>query len=181
MQVRIETSRLILRAFEIEDASDLLAYLSQPKVNCFIEEKILKIEQAIEKIKTRQQSKDYLAVQLKQTNQVIGELFFIHEEPDTYSVGWNFNTAFHGQGFAYESTDAFLDHLFKQLNARRIYAYVEEDNHASQKLCERLGMRKEGCFVEYISFVQHEDGTPKYENTLQYAILKKEWLDKTRV
>lgn len=53
MQVRIETSRLILRAFEIEDASDLLAYLSQPKVNCFIDEQILKIEQAIEKIKTR--------------------------------------------------------------------------------------------------------------------------------
>lgn len=42
-------------------------------------------------------------------------------------------------------------------------------------------MRKEGCFVEYISFVQHEDGTPKYENTLQYAILKKEWLDRIRV
>ncbi|ENV59687.1 GNAT family N-acetyltransferase [Acinetobacter soli] len=89
MQVRIETSRLIMRAFEIEDASDLLAYLSQPKVNSFIGEQILKIEQAIEKIKTRRQSKDYLAVQLKQTNQVIGELFFIHEEPDTYSVGWN--------------------------------------------------------------------------------------------
>ena len=78
-----------------------MAYLSQPKVNCFIGEQILNIEQAIEKIKSRQQSKDYLAVQLKQTSQVIGELFFIHE-----------------------------------------------------------------------------DGTPKYENTLQYAILKKEWLEK---
>lgn len=178
MQLKIETPRLVLRAFEIEDASDLLAYLSQPRVNCFIGEKILNIEQAIEKIKSRQQSKDYLAVQLKQTNQVIGELFFIHEEPDTYSVGWNFNANFHGQGFAYESAYAFLDHLFNQLNARRIYAYVEEDNDASQKLCERLGMRKEGYFIEYISFVQHEDGTPKYENTLQYAILKKEWLDK---
>ncbi len=60
--------------------------------------------------------------------------------------------------------------------ARRLYAYVEDDNCRSQKLCERLGMRKEGYFLEFISFTVHEDGTPKYENTYQYALLKKEWL-----
>jgi hypothetical protein len=37
-------------------------------------------------------------------------------------------------------------------------------------------MRREGLFLEFISFVKNEDGTPKYENTYQYAILKKEWL-----
>ena len=36
-------------------------------------------------------------------------------------------------------------------------------------------MRREGVFLEFISFVNHPDGTPKYENTMQYAILKKEW------
>ena len=36
-------------------------------------------------------------------------------------------------------------------------------------------MRKEGLFKEYVSFVNNEDGTPIYENTYQYAILKKEW------
>jgi hypothetical protein len=30
--------------------------------------------------------------------------------------------------------------------------------------------------MEFISFVKNEDGTPKYENTFQYALLKKEWL-----
>lgn len=52
---------------------------------------------------------------------------------------------------------------------------MEDDNFRSQKLCEHLGMRKEGCFMEFISFTQNEDGTSKYEDTLQYAILKKEW------
>jgi len=61
-------------------------------------------------------------------------------------------------------------------NARRLYAFVEDDNIKSQALSERLGMRKEGFFVEFVSFIHHPDGTPKYENTLQYAILKKEWL-----
>lgn len=65
--------------------------------------------------------------------------------------------------------------MFNDKKARRIFAYVEETNIRSQKLCERLGMRKEGCFMEFISFTQNTDGTPKYENTLQYAVLNKEW------
>ena len=36
-------------------------------------------------------------------------------------------------------------------------------------------MRREGMFLEFISFVNNPDGTPRYENTVQYAILKKEW------
>ena len=30
-------------------------------------------------------------------------------------------------------------------------------------------------YKESISFVKNPDGTPHYENTYQYAILKKEW------
>ena len=30
-------------------------------------------------------------------------------------------------------------------------------------------------FMEFVSFVKNSDGTPLYENTVQYAILKKEW------
>ena len=46
----------------------------------------------------------------------------------------------------------------------------------SQKLCEKLGMRREGMFMEFVSFVNDENGAPIYENTMQYAILKKEWI-----
>ena len=34
---------------------------------------------------------------------------------------------------------------------------------------------REGLFREFVSFVNDEEGTPIYENTYQYAILKKEW------
>ena len=53
--------------------------------------------------------------------------------------------------------------------------YTEDYNKSSQHLCEKLGMRQEGLFKEFISFVKNHDGTPHYENTYQYAILKKEW------
>ena len=36
-------------------------------------------------------------------------------------------------------------------------------------------MRKEGRFMEVVSFVNDADGNPIYENTMQWSILKKEW------
>lgn len=56
-----------------------------------------------------------------------------------------------------------------------LLTYTEDYNTASQNLCEKLGMRREGLFLEFISFVSDAGGNPIYENTMQYAILKKEW------
>ncbi len=62
------------------------------------------------------------------------------------------------------------------MNARRIYVCVEDYNISSQRLCEKLGMRQEGLFKEFISFINNPDGTPLLENTMQFIILKKEWI-----
>ena len=64
--------------------------------------------------------------------------------------------------------------------ARRIYVYVDDYNARSQHLCEKLGLRREGLFREFVSFVDDADGNPVYENTLQYALLKEEWMAKRR-
>lgn len=47
---------------------------------------------------------------------------------------------------------------------------MEDDNIRSKRLCERLGMRREGCFKEFVTFVNNPDGSPKYEDTCVYAI-----------
>lgn len=75
----------------------------------------------------------------------------------------------------HEAATEFLDYLFREAGARRIYGFVEDDNLRSKRLCERLGMRYEGCMKEFISFVYHPDGTPRYEDTCIYAVLNKEW------
>ena len=175
---QIVTDRLILRNFLLKDINSLYEYLSKPSVNCFYSEKVETIEETRKEIEKRIQRDDSIAVCLKENDKVIGDLFFEKEEPDTYNVGWNFNSDYQGKGYAFESAEALLIYLFTKNSARRIYAYVEDDNYRSQKLCEKLGMRNEGCFKEFISFVNNPDGTPKYENTMQYAILKKEWESK---
>jgi len=185
----IETERLILRPFLESDAEDVFEYLKEPAVNCFACMKLSSLEQAKAKMKNRVgETEYYFATVLKETGKVIGEIDAYPETGDshdatddtnsprdTFSPCWMLNVAYQGKGYAYEAAHAFFDYLFREKCARRIYAYTEDYNLSSQHLCEKLGMRREGLFQEFISFVNNTDGTPHYENTMQYAILKKEW------
>lgn len=172
---QIFTDRLTLRNFTANDAPGMLGYLSSPRVNCFISEKITTDEEALAEAEKKRNDDSYIAVSLKNSGELIGELFCHYSEPDTYFIGWNFNIKYEGKGYASESAKAMLQYLFRKKGARRLYAYVEDDNYRSQRVCEKLGMRKEGCFLEFISFTKQDNGIPKYENTFQYALLKKEW------
>jgi RimJ/RimL family protein N-acetyltransferase len=67
---------------------------------------------------------------------------------------------------------ALFTYLFTQKEARRLYAYVEDYNLPSQKLCARLHMRQEGCFKEFVSFTD-EQGEERYDSTYVYALLKR--------
>lgn len=179
----IETERLILRPFDENDAADMFEYLEKPAVNCFACMKLDSIDEAKAEAARRAEESEYLfAITLKESGKVIGEIE-AHPEAadpeakvkDTYSPCWMLNEKYQGKGYAYEAARAFFDYLFREKGARRIYAYTEDYNLPSQKLCEKLGMRREGLFKEFVSFVNDENGEPIYENTMQYAILKKEW------
>lgn len=175
----IETERLILRPFQQGDAADLLAYLRAPTAPCFLSLKLADLAEAETEVSKRALNEACVAICLKQTGQVIGDLFGgggDDEEDETASVGWNLNPKFGGEGYALEAAKALFDHLFRAKGFRRLYAYVEEHNKPSQRLCEKLGMRREGVFVEFVSFTRDDAGNPIYENTIQYAILRREWM-----
>ena len=172
---RFETLRLVLRPFESKDAAGLLEILSHPRATCFTDDRLATIEEAAADVERRGTEMLEFAVCLKEQDAIIGLMFAAKEEPDNYSVGWQLHARYEGLGYAKEAAAALFDALFAHMGARRVYAYVNNDNVRSQKLCERLCMRREGLFMEYISFVHNADGTPKYEDTCIYAVLKKEW------
>ena len=175
--ININTNRLIIRNFQKKDAHGLFEYLANPRSSCFLDEKIDSIEQAVEHINQINTCPEEanIAVCTKGNDLLIGNMFSQKEIPDTYSVGWHFNKNYEGKGYATEAATAYIDFLFTHKNARRIYAYVEENNIRSKKLCERLGMRHEGLLLDFISFTKDINGISIYENTFIYAILKKEW------
>ncbi len=182
--MKLETERLLLRPFLEGDGEDVLEYLREPAVSCFAEMKLSSLEEAREEMKRRAgETEYYFAIVLKETGKVIGEIFSGPERDvndisgvaDTYSPCWMLNPAYQGKGYMYEAAKAYFDYLFREKPARRIYTYVEDTNIPSRRLCEKLGMRREGLFLELCAFVKDRDGQPHYENTLQYAILRKEW------
>lgn len=178
MTTTITTERLFLRPFMEKYAAALLTYLGNPRVNCFKDQQLATTEDALRYIAEKQKDNYSLAICLKETDELIGELFAEKEGTDTFGIGWHINRLFEGKGYASEAAGAFISWLFDCNGARRVYGYVESDNIRSQNLCKRLGMRYEGCFKEFISFVNNPDGTPKYEDTCVYAVLKKEWSKK---
>ena len=182
----IQTERLTIRRFRVGDAQDLFDYLREPTASCFISLKLADLAAAEREVLKRAGGDEYVAVCLRESGRLIGDLF-LHSDAawpddagnphlaDTVSVGWNFNPLFSGKGYAFEAAQALFVELFTQQRKRRIYAYVEDHNASSRRLCEKLGMRLEGLFLEYVTFQNDGAGNPIYENTMQYAILRHEW------
>lgn len=168
------TDRLTLRRFADSDGPALFAYLHRPNASCFALMAVADEAAAEAEARKRAKGDEYVAVCQTGTDELIGDLFAVREG-DTVSVGWHFNPVHAGAGYAFEAAWALFDGLFGRRGVRRIYAYVEDSNVRSQRLCERLGMRREGLFLDFVSFINDAEGHPIFENTFQYAMLSREW------
>jgi len=58
-------------------------------------------------------------------------------------LGYTFDPAYGGNGYATEAVTAIVAHAFDQLGVRRITAGCFADNLASVRILEKLGMRRE--------------------------------------
>ncbi|MDQ0899079.1 RimJ/RimL family protein N-acetyltransferase [Paenibacillus sp. V4I7] len=66
---------------------------------------------------------------------------FLEEDVD---VGFAFLLRFWGKGYAFEAASAVRGYAQCVLGLKRIVAITSEDNHASAKLLEKLGLHFEG-------------------------------------
>lgn len=73
-----------------------------------------------------------------------------------FGLYWAVLPAHQRQGYASEAVRAFVAHLFDVVQARRLVATTEHDNHASQAVIRRLGMtlhRNPGRDPEWLQVV----------------------------
>lgn len=85
-------------------------------------------------------------------------------------LGWMFDPAHGGQGYATEAVHAVIDLCFSQPGVRRVQAGCFADNTKSWRLMERLGMRRE---EHSRRTALHRDGT--WYDGMLYAVLREEW------
>ena len=173
----IETARLILRSFMPEDADDLYAYLSREQVVRYEPYDPFNQRQAAEEAARRAVNPDFLAVALKDTGRVIGNIWFSPGEWDTWELGYVFHDEFWGRGYAAEACRAVLADAFSARGVRRVVAMCNPENTASWRLLERLGFRREGHLRQNVFFRRTADGAPVWQDTLEYGLMPGELLN----
>lgn len=80
----------------------------------------------------------FFAIYILDTTQMIGYVCF-HKEQNKYDLGYCFHSAYHSNGYAYESTMAIIEYFFKEYGARSFTAGTAIDNIPSCNLLKKLG------------------------------------------
>jgi RimJ/RimL family protein N-acetyltransferase len=147
----LETERLILRHFNLDDAPFVLTLLNEPSFLQYIGDK---------KVRTLDDARQYIIngprasyerhgfglyrVELAGSNTPIGMCGLLKRDelPDP-DIGFAFLPDYWNKGFAFEAATAVLTHAREQLRLHRVLAIVNPDKDASIKLLEKLGLRFE--------------------------------------
>ncbi len=112
----------------------------------------------------------YAAV-LKEAGELIGACNLIISI-DEAEIGWILQRDFWAQGFGTEMGTALLEHGFDTLHLHRIIAHCDAENQASYRVMEKIGMWREGLFIE--ARPGNKNVATKYSDELSYAITKDE-------
>ena len=141
------TERLELRVHRADDVDDMLQFRSDPEVVRYVPWPVstrADVEEALSKrltADTVDAPGDWLilAIVLRETGQVIGEVLLKNSGEDAAELGYALHRSFHGMGLAREAAEAMLDLGVREFGLRRITAQLDERNTASAALLERLG------------------------------------------
>ncbi len=177
----IELQRVNLRCFTDDDLPIFLAYRNDPEVARYQSWETTSEVEARDFI---QEQKDaqvgipgewfQIAIELRETRKLIGDcaLKILADDARQAELGFTLSRTYQGRGLAFEAVSGVLDYVFKTLKLHRVIAIVDCENAASVALLARLGMRREGHFMQNIWF------KGKCGDEYLYAILKDEWLGK---
>jgi RimJ/RimL family protein N-acetyltransferase len=176
----IETDRLLLRPLDARtDVDAVHAYQSRADVCRFIPYLPRTRDEVAERLasvgtrSTIEAEGDVLslAVTVRETGELIGDVILVWRsaEHGTGEIGYVFNPAHHGHGYATETCRALLTLAFDGLDLHRVMARIDERNAASAAVLHRIGMRQEAVLVE------NEWFKGEWSTEVDFAILAAEW------
>jgi RimJ/RimL family protein N-acetyltransferase len=174
----LTTPRLRLRSFQPDDLPALLAYRNDPAANRYQawdetseEEARLLIAEMRDLPPGTPGRWLQIAIAQRESNQLIGDfgLCVLGHEPRQAEVGVTLARAAWGQGFASEAYRHLLDYLFDTLALHRIFSICDCENTRSVALLERVGLRREGHFV------QSRQRKGSWRDEYLYALLHSDW------
>lgn len=175
----LETERLILREFVKSDWKSVHEYASDPEVVRFLEwgpntadESLSFLEGTLACQREKPRRIFEFAITLKENGKLIGAcgLRLRENDHEQADLGYCYNRSYWGHGYAREASKAVVDFAFKNLNLHRIAATCDSSNLGSAAVLRHTGMRQEGHLI------QERKVRGEWRDTLQFAILKQEYL-----
>jgi len=182
MIFKLETHKLILRDFSIDDLGGYNAFTQDEKyqrfydeVDCSAEKSKQLVDAFINQSLECPRTKYQLAITKKDQQAIIGTCGLRLEPDGQASMGCGVARGYHFSGVAVEAMSALMDFGFQELGVRRMYAQTIEDNKAAIKLCQKMGMRVEDRLIKHRYFKD------QWWNTVIFALLKNEWSSKQKI
>ncbi|MEO7530298.1 MAG: GNAT family N-acetyltransferase [Sediminibacterium sp.] len=151
----IETERLYLRQWKPTDAATYIAMNHDQHVMEFFPATLTETQSLdhMNRMISQIDEKGYglFAVETKADHSFIGFTGFSHPTFDAYftpciEIGWRLVESYWNKGFATEAAEACLNFGFKKLALTDIYSFTFVDNIRSEKVMQKIGMKKEGEF-----------------------------------
>jgi RimJ/RimL family protein N-acetyltransferase len=148
---RIETERLVLRGWSDADTEAWGEISASPDVMRWLgHERGLSLGDAWREMARfaghwALKGFGHWALELRQTGELAGRAGLLRppDWPDL-EVGWTVKQALWGRGLATEAGRAAMEWACEELGADHVISLIADDNHASQRVAEKLGMSLEG-------------------------------------
>ena len=162
---KIETDRLVLRPFNLDDAQEVQRLAG----NRAVADTTLNIPFPYEDgmaeawIGTHadnfENSKGVTyAVTLRDSGQLVGAIGITNKEHDRGEMGYWISQPYWNQGYATEAAQAIIAYGFGELSLNKISAAHLVRNPASGRVMEKAGMNYEGCSPQHVKkWGQSED------------------------
>jgi RimJ/RimL family protein N-acetyltransferase len=168
MKYILETDRLALREFTVDDTAFIIELVNSPGWIEFIGDRNIKTTEQAKAYLENGPMKSYLdngfglaMVEIKDSKTPIGMCGIIKRDTlDNPDIGFAFLPQFTGKGYAFEIAAATLAHAEQQLKLPVISAITVANNTSSIKLLEKIGLK----FIKTINF------PPNNEELLLYSI-----------
>lgn len=149
----LETDRLILRQFVLEDADAMFHnWASSDEVTKFLtwpsHESVEVTKYLLNDWIPRYNKSDYYnwGIELKETGEIVGNISVvqINENIKEASLGYCMGENWWGQGIMPEAGKAVINYLFNEIGFNRIEACHDKNNPKSGRVMQKIGMICEG-------------------------------------
>lgn len=137
--IKLETERLILRNYKLDDIEGVYDYFSNDEVARYEDFNPMTKEEVKDLVIEWSLMDNRLVAVLKDTQRVIGSIGYWIDENSKYSIDYDFNPKFSNKGYATEAATKLLQYMFDELKISNIFADCDIENVNSYRLLERLG------------------------------------------